>query len=412
VVVQFAILIGLILATATIYRQTQFALSQGLGSASERILIVQDGCNNRAFPDEVRKLPGVEMAACTSLNALASPSASNITNVTSADGIKQVFSIAPVDFQFFETFDIKPLAGRVFDRSRGNDGPLPLQAASLPTTVGQQPGQAAPPATPPAGQPGGPPRPPPVQFAPRPVMLNEAAVIALGYASPQEAVGKTMMWQQPGAGPAPLPSEIIGVIKDIPINIGGKATPHFYFIAPQMVSRLAVKTTGEDLQGTVSEIQRIWKATGNTRPIQLVYFAESRRVQYLDIVIQGVMIGICALAAVTIACLGLFALSAFAAERRTREIGVRKALGATTGNVIGLLMWQFTVPVLWAIVIALPIGYLLMTNWLQGFAYHVDLDPWLFALAAGAALAVAWITVSVQTYLVARAKPVKALRHD
>jgi putative ABC transport system permease protein len=243
-------------------------------------------------------------------------------------------------------------------------------------------------------------------------MLNEAAVSALGYASPQDAVGKMMIWSQPGAGPAPLPSEIIGVIKDIPITIGTKATPHFYFIAPQMLSRLSVKTTGEDMPGLVSEIQRVWKATGNTRPIQLTFFAETRRVQYLDIIIQGVMIGICALAAVTIACLGLFALSAFAAQRRTREIGVRKALGATTINVAGLLLWQFTVPVLWAIVIALPIGYLLMTNWLQGFAYHVDLDPGVFVLAAGTALAVAWITVSVQTWLVARAKPVKALRHE
>jgi putative ABC transport system permease protein len=115
---------------------------------------------------------------------------------------------------------------------------------------------------------------------------------------------------------------------------------------------------------------------------------------------------------VVIACLGLFALSAFAAERRIKEIGIRKALGATTGNVLALLMWQFTIPVLIAIAIAVPVGWLVMSNWLQGYMYRVELTPWTFVLAAGTALAIAWLTVSVQTYLAARAKPVKALRHE
>jgi ABC-type antimicrobial peptide transport system permease subunit len=103
-----------------------------------------------------------------------------------------------------------------------------------------------------------------------------------------------------------------------------------------------------------------------------------------------------------------------AAERRTKEIGIRKALGATTSNVLGLLMWQFTIPVLWAIVIALPVGYFLMEKWfeVQGYFYRVDQPLWLYALAAMAALAIAWLTVSFQTFIVARAKPVKALRYE
>lgn len=409
VVVQFAILIGLILGTVTIYRQTQFALTQGLGSESELVVQVQTNCQN-AFPAEVRKLPGVERAACSSLNALSSPAAKNITQIDTKDGQQLTFSIAPVDFEFFETFDIKPLAGRVFDRARGNDGPLPLQAAQQGSTVGQQPGQAAPPSTPPPAQPGAAGNP----FGPRPVVLNESAAKQLGYSTPEEAVGKTMSWIQPGAGLAPLPSEIIGVIADIPVSVGAKADSTFYFIAPRMVNMLSIKTTGEDLAGTVREIQRVWKDTSNVRPIQLTFYDQTRRTQYLDIIIQSAMIGICAAAAIAIACLGLFALSAMAAERRTKEIGIRKALGATTGNVLGLLMWQFTIPVLWAIVIALPAGYYIMEKWfdLQGYAYRVDQPLWLFAIAALAALAIAWITVSFQTFMVARAKPVKALRYE
>jgi len=267
---------------------------------------------------------------------------------------------------------------------------------------------AAPPATPPAAQPGTAGNP----FGPRPVILNEAAAKQLGYATPEEAVGQTMSWTQPGAGVAPLPSEIIGVISDIPVNVGAKADSTIYFIAPRMLNMLSAKTTGENLAGTVSDIQRVWKDTGNVRPIQLTFYDQTRRTQYLDIIIQGVMIGVCAAAAIAIACLGLFALSAMAAERRTKEIGIRKALGATTSNVLGLLMWQFTIPVLWAIVIALPAGYFTMENWLQGYIYRVDQPLWLFAIAAMAALAIAWVTVSFQTFIVARAKPVSALRYE
>ena len=143
-----------------------------------------------------------------------------------------------------------------------------------------------------------------------------------------------------------------------------------------------------------------------------MFFEELRRIQYLDIIIQGVTIAICAAGAVSIAALGLFALSAFTTERRTKEIGIRKVMGASTLDVVRLLMWQFTVPVLWAMAIALPVGFLLMQRWLQGFAYHIDLTAWPFVTAAATALLIAWFTVSFQSFTVARAKPVEALRYE
>jgi putative ABC transport system permease protein len=115
---------------------------------------------------------------------------------------------------------------------------------------------------------------------------------------------------------------------------------------------------------------------------------------------------------VLIACLGLFALSAYTTERRTKEIGIRKVMGASTGDIVRLLIWQFTIPVLWSIAIALPLGFLVMNQWLHGFAYRVDLTAWTFALAAGAALVIAWLTVSFQSYMVARANPAGALRYE
>jgi putative ABC transport system permease protein len=127
---------------------------------------------------------------------------------------------------------------------------------------------------------------------------------------------------------------------------------------------------------------------------------------------QGGFIAVCALIAVSIACLGLFALSAFTAERRTKEIGVRKAMGASSADILKLLLWQFTKPVIWANLIAWPAAFFVLRWWLSSFAYHVAVAPWSFAAAGLAALAIAWATVLAHALNVARARPVAALRYE
>jgi putative ABC transport system permease protein len=389
VVIQFAILVGLILTTATLYRQTRFALGRGLGAMeSSRMVTVFAPCNS-AFPGEVRKLRGVAGAACSSYNALSTPNTKNIVDIRLGGGRRASFDVAPVDFGFFELYGIQPLAGRLFMRDRGEDGVITdPKSKGMPTVV-----------------------------------INQAAARVLGFADPRQAIGKPMIWTRylppekpaPGAPPIPLTgaSRIVGVVPDMPVTVRAATDPTFYYVIPrQQLGVLSVKLTGQDMPGAVKAIAATWKKTGNTQPLQEVFLSQFRLALYLDLIIQGVTIGICAVLAVLIACLGLYALSAYTTERRTKEIGVRKAMGADTSQVVLLLLWQFTIPVLVATAIAIPIGFLAMDWWLSGFTYHVQLSPGTFVLAAVAGLVIAWLTVSWQSFVVARAKPAGALRYE
>jgi putative ABC transport system permease protein len=389
VVIQFAILVGLIVTTITLYRQTTYALDRGLGAADSQLIVRLGGgpCAS-AFPDEVRKLPGVAGAVCSSINALNTGNAKNIVDIRLGAGRRASFDVAPVDFGFFEFYGVRPVAGRLFARDHGEDQVLTnLRATAMPT-----------------------------------VIINETAARVLGFPHPGEAVGKALTWTRylppavptPNAQPIPMTggSRIIGIVPDIPVTVAAATDPTFYFVQPQSFNMLSVKMTGKDMPGTAKAIAATWKRIYGAQPMVETTLAQSRLTLYLDLIIQGVTIGICALLAVVIACLGLFALSAYTTERRTKEIGVRKAMGADTLQVVLLLLWQFTIPVLVAIAVALPIGFAAMSWWLHGFVYHVELSILSFVLAAVTAVAIAWATVSWQSFVVARAKPASALRYE
>jgi putative ABC transport system permease protein len=379
VVAQFAVLVGLIVTTTTIYRQTQFALAKGLGAGDSKLIFsVLTPCN-AAFPDDARKLPGVAAVGCSSLYALNTPTYSFIDPIRVPGGAMVNFNMAPIDFGFFEVFGVKPIAGRLFSRDHGPDGALT-----------DPKGVAAP-----------------------SVVINETAARNLGFSNPKTAVGRRMIWnnRKPG-GPAVYDSVIIGVVPDLPVTVRTAATPTFYIVAPGQ-SVVSIRMTGKDLPGTIRAIESAWKRTeGWSGPIGEIFLAQSRAALYFDLIVQSGLVAIGAGLAILIACLGLFALSAYTTERRTKEIGVRKVMGADTRQVVLLLLWQFTIPVLAAVIVAIPIGGLAMGWWLKGFIYHVDLPAWTFVLAGVAAVAIAWGTVCWQSFTVARTRPASALRYE
>jgi putative ABC transport system permease protein len=387
VVVQFAILVGLIVTTTTLYRQTHYALSRGFGSIDSKLMLgVFTSCDN-AFAEEVRKVPGVSGAACSSRMALETGGAVFKGPIAAGGGRMVEFNMEPVGFGYFELYGVKPLAGRLFERSYGRDNALADPNGTVPPNV----------------------------------IINETAARALGYSDPKKAVGKSMnssissfRSRSPlGAPPSGVaPSEIIAVVPDAPRSVHAAAEPIVYFMWAAPLDAVSIRMTGQDIPGAVNGIEATWRRVMGSQRLQEQSLSQYRQTLYLDLIIQGLAVGICAALAVLIACLGLFALSAYTTELRTKEIGVRKVMGADTKDVVLLLLWQFTIPVLVATAIAVPIGFLAMNWWLRGFVYHVPLTAWTFVLAAVAAVVIAWLTVSWQSFAVARAKPAGALRYE
>ena len=189
-------------------------------------------------------------------------------------------------------------------------------------------------------------------------------------------------------------------------------------VGPTMFSRggprthLAIKLDGARVGETLRAIDQTWGELGSGQPIVRQFHNQRVQQQYAGLRRQGQAFAIFAGIAIFVACLGLLSLSVFTAESRTKEIGIRKAMGASKTEILRLLLWQFTKPVLWANLIAWPAAYLIMRRWLEGFAYHVDLRPWMFLAASGLALLIAVVTVLGHALLVARAKPVAALRYE
>jgi putative ABC transport system permease protein len=383
VIAQFAILIGLVVMTATIYRQTRFLLNEALRVDTDQVIRMIGPCGS-AFEREVGAVPGVRGVACASPTLLGLGSES--TTAVMPDRSVKVIYDAPMGPGFFELHGVRPVAGRLFSKDRGEDMVLdrPNPSPELQPTI----------------------------------ILNEAGARFLGYADPRAAVGKTLPWGRSGlADPNALaldrPSLIVGVVPDFSFGSARSAVPPtLYYVDPVLSRLLTIKLDRDRIPEALDALRQAWRKTGHDRPAGIVFESQSIQALYQDVITQGVAIAVCAGLAVVIACLGLFALAAFVTERRTKEIGVRKAAGASTADILRLLLWQFTRPVLWASVIAWPAAFFAMDWWLHGFAYRVDLPLWLFLGGAAAAALIAWATVSAQSLRAARARPATALRYE
>jgi putative ABC transport system permease protein len=393
VVLQYAISITLLIATAVIYLQTRFATEDSLRFDKNLIVAVSMGgmpgkmgdsgkyVYDRDTVDRMRQrfeaLPGVKAVADSWVIPDAQSTSTTEWHVLGNPGTRPITAGKVMQgFGFFELYGIKPLAGRLFSRDHGED--------DTPEALG------------PEGT----------------VVINQSAVRAFGLGTPEAAIGKELGLEVDEAGNTQA-RRIVGVVPDFPLHtIRTKIGADVFMIEPDWSTTFSIKLTGEHIPETLASIDAIWKEMVTTRPIQRQFIDDRIEHLYRDVTRQGEVFGSFAMVAVVIACLGLFGLAAFTAERRTKEIGIRKAMGASTGDILKLLVWEFAKPVLLANAIAWPLAYFAMSRWLDGFAYRIDLGPMLFVGAGVVALAIASSTTLYHALQVARSRPVLALRYE
>ena len=375
-IAQFTILIGLIAGTSIIYRQTSYALTDGLRLEKDQVLLIDRaiGHCNDAYADAVRKLPGVAGAACSDAHLLG---LSYIGGVTSAAAQNITVQAGAVEAGLPGVYGLRMISGRFFEDGRAADI-VPENKQGT-----------------------------------RNIVINETAVRKFGFISADAAVGQAVTITNTWRCVSATPAQIIGVVADFATeSIQALIEPSIFFVDPSRFNILSVKLTGHAIPETLAALDQLWQVAGDPNPLQRIFFDRRIQERYLQLVRQGQVFAGFAAVALLIAGMGLFGLSAFTAEQRTKEIGIRKAIGARTADVLRLMLWQFIKPVLWASIIAWPAAYFIMRRWLEAFAYHIDLEPWTFLAASALAVVIAVTTVASHAILVARAQPVAALRYE
>jgi putative ABC transport system permease protein len=205
----------------------------------------------------------------------------------------------------------------------------------------------------------------------------------------------------------------VAVVPDFSLETVEKAIkPTIYRPSQEQPSLVLIKLKGHDIPETLGAIDRIWRQTGQQQPIQRKFVSDHIEEMYRDLERNTQIFALFSGVAALLSATGIAGMAIATADRRTKEIGIRKALGARTEQVLALLLARMSRPVLWANLIAWPCAWWMMRNWLNGFAYRVPLHLWLFPAAALAALAITLCSAGMQALNVARRRPIEALRYE
>ena len=377
VVIQFAMSILLIISAIVVYNQVNYLHNKDLGFNKEQIMFFSlrgDNMfeNKESFKSQLEQIPGVSSVSM----GYGFPG-----DAVAGDGIKvhkdgQVNEMAAtqlmVDFDYIETLDLEVIAGRAFSEEMGTDKDQAF-------------------------------------------IINETAVRNMGFESPEKALGKKLSWNVwNNVNPDSLKEgRIIGVVKDFNYkSLYEKVETTVLQIFPDAAVRVAVKMNAANMESTIDQVEKVWNNFTAEYPIEYRFLDENFEEMYKAEDKLKALLGIFTGLAIFVGCLGLFGLAAFAAEKRTKEIGIRKVLGASVPNIVVLLSKDFVKLVLVAILIASPIAWYFMRGWLQDFAYRIDMSWWIFLLAGSSAIIIAILTVSFHAIKAAFRNPVRNLRTE
>jgi putative ABC transport system permease protein len=377
---QFAISIGLGIATIVVFAQLRHVRQMDPGFDRHNVVVIS---GTRSLLPSVRESLAKALAADPAIAGAAASQLVPFDGGSLVDEIelprgaqrKLVVRDVSIDPDFLRVYGIRLLAGRNFSRTHGQDI-FPGNDAKGVNLGGN-------------------------------ILITAAAARLFGY-TVQSAVGQSILF-----GARRIRATIVGVVGDA--NYDGLDTavpPLIYFYNPKIFWRLSVRSRLGEMQAALTAIDRTWHQFAPTLAIHREFQEESFDKLFTDNEKEGTIFAMFVGVAIFIACLGLFGLAAFTAERRTREIGVRKALGARTRDIVQLLLWQFSAPVLIANVIAWPVAWFYLHHWLEGYAYRITLSPLYFLCAGAVALVIAWTTIFAHALRVARANPIHALRYE
>jgi putative ABC transport system permease protein len=370
VIVQFTISIVLIIGTIITFNQLKYMKNKALGFDKEQILIISISDESTVeslapFKEELKHHPGVIYVAASS----HVPGQTTYYNPFLPEGFTrdEMFWMGQlnVDSDFIPTMGIELLAGRNFS--------LELQTDQIQS-----------------------------------VIINETAAKRYGWEDP---VGKTIgAVSNDGAISKRL---VIGLVKDFHIeSLHREISPLLITNNTEWLNTLSIRVAKYNIPETLGFLSERWKQHNPMRPFQYFFLDDSFDAQYRADERLSKIFSYFSILAIFIACLGLFGLASYTAEQRTKEIGIRKVLGATISGIIKLLTKEFSKWILVANIISWPVAYFAMRKWLQGFAYRTNIEFYIFVLSAVIALAIAFLTVSYQALKAAKADPVKSLRYE
>jgi len=366
VVFQFALSIGIICATLVIRDQMTYIRSRDLGFDRDQILTAplngEVRANYEAFRSELLRNAGVENVTTSASVPAGGSSHYNLNFEGGAQGVTQVVYMA--DKEFVSTYGLKLLAGRTTERLMAKEGPNEF-------------------------------------------LISESSVREAGYASPEEALGKTVDIEG-------TPGTVVGVVEDIFLYSLHRPPYAIVYVvrAPERLNYLSVRIGTRDLPATLAHIRKVWRTMVPSYPLDYAFLDDSFERLHDAERRMSEMFSVFAFLAIAVACLGLFGLAAYTAEQRTKEIGVRKVLGASSWSVYSSLAREFLRWVVLANLVAWPLAYYAMSRWLRNFASRIEIGWVIFPAAAAAALLIAALTVGSQTWHAARANPIDSLRYE
>jgi putative ABC transport system permease protein len=377
IVVQFALSVFLIICAFVVYQQVSFLHHKDLGFNKDQIMFFPMRGDNmtrnyEAFKHELTQAPGV--ASATIGYGFPGDLVAGDQVIVPSKGEQKRFSVTQlmVDYDYLKTLGLQLVAGRDFSAERKADQDQAF-------------------------------------------IINETAVQDLGFASPQQALGQTLQWEMWNDKNRDTlkTGKVIGVVRDFHYkSLYDKLEPTVLQIFPEANWKVAVKLKGDDLAAAVANVKAVWAKFSPDYPIEFRFMDDSFDEMYQAEDKLKTLLWTFTGIAIFVGCLGLFGLATYAAERRKKEIGIRRVLGADVSSIVALLSKEFLILVLVAALIAFPAAWLAMDRWLQDFAYRIDMPLWAFLAAGLIAAVVAFLTVGYQAVRAASVSPVHSLRSN